>query len=88
MNDNQESNKKSIRGTPIDDDSTEHQKNTNNRPVITKDGISDSDYDKLFLDDIAYCLPIQNGEPLEDEDVKDLNCGANPKMARSRLKNR
>ena len=66
--DSQESTKKSIRGAVLDLDNTNEQSNMNGRPVVTKDGISDSDYDKIFLDDIAYCLPFQKGEPLEDEE--------------------
>jgi hypothetical protein len=79
VNDNQESNNKSIRGTPIDDDKSGHQKYTNNnrpRPVVTKGGTSNSDYDKIFLDDISHCLPILKGEPLEDEEESsDGNVG-------------
>jgi hypothetical protein len=68
LNANEESTKEMLRGTVLDLGGTERQKNTNNKPVITNDGISDSDYDRIFLDDVAYCLPLQKGEPLEDEE--------------------
>jgi hypothetical protein len=64
----QESTKKNIRRALLGLEVIEDQKNTNDKPVVTRDGISDSDYDRIFLDDIAYCLPIQKGEPLEDDE--------------------
>ena len=51
------STKKSIRGAPQGVSSTGQVTNTNDKPVISNNGISDSDYDKIFLDE-ANCLKI------------------------------
>ena len=67
INKKQDSTKKSIRRTLSGVKVIKDKKKTN-KPVITNDGISDSDYDRIFLDDIGNCLPIQKGEPLEDEE--------------------
>ena len=75
INVKQESTKNSIRRALLDVEVIEDHKKTNNKPVITKGGISDSDYDRIFLDDIAYCLPMQKGEPLEDEDEDESSDG-------------
>ena len=68
-----ESTKKSIRGAPQGVSSTGQVTNTNDKPVISNDGISDSDYDTIFLDDIASFLPFLEGDPLEEKETSDSN---------------
>jgi hypothetical protein len=71
--DNQEG---SLRGAPT---AVGNEEESRDEPIVIADGISEKEYNRIFLNDIGRYLPFLQGDPVENEE-ESSNANLNRKL--------